>query len=48
MKYYKVLKSDVTQKEMESVMKYHDEAWLKHLQFDFRQFRFSNEYIPKV
>jgi hypothetical protein len=48
MKYYKVLKSDVTQKEIETVTKYHDDAWLKHLQFDFKQFRFSHEYIPKV
>ena len=47
-KYYKIMKSDVTQKEMESVQKYCDDAWLKHLQFDFKQFKFASEHIPKV
>jgi hypothetical protein len=47
MKYYKLLKSDLTPKEMDSVLKYHDETWLKHLNFDFKTFRFAKEPLPK-
>ena len=48
LKYYKLLKSDLTQKEMESVLKFSDESWLKHLNFDFKSFRFSRDHIPKI
>jgi hypothetical protein len=47
-KYYRVLKGDPTSNESAKVTKYHDEGWIKHLNFDFKMFRFSQESIPKV
>jgi hypothetical protein len=47
LKYYKLQKSDLTPKELDSVLKHHDEAWLKYLNFDFKCFRFTPEPIPK-
>jgi len=47
-KYYRILKSDVSAKEMDTILKYQDESWLKHLNFDFKKFQFSSDPIPKV
>jgi hypothetical protein len=38
MKYYRILKSDPSQKEIEKLSNYNDESWLKHLNFDFNKF----------
>jgi len=48
LKFFKILKSELTQKEIESVLKLSDESWLKHLNFDFKSFRFSRDHIPKI
>jgi hypothetical protein len=47
-KYYKVLKSDVSAKEMDTILKYNDDGWIKHLNFDFKKFSFSSDPIPKI
>ncbi|MFN9959659.1 MAG: hypothetical protein ACK55I_41775, partial [bacterium] len=47
-KYYRILKSDVSAKEIDTILKYQDEGWLKHLNFDFKKFQISSDPIPKV
>ena len=47
-KIYRVLRGDPTQREMETVLKYHDDEWVKYLGVDKQAFRISTESIPKV
>jgi hypothetical protein len=47
-RYFRLLKSDPSSKESENAKKYVEDAWLKHLNFDFSSFRLSVEPIPKV
>lgn len=46
--YYRPMKSEPSSKEFENAMKFVDQGWIRHLDFDFSMFRFSQKPIPKV
>ena len=47
-KFYKILKSDINQREMDNAGKVYDQNWVNYLQVNQQAFHFYSDVIPKA